>query len=135
MRGRAFTIQHFRGPGSLGGHSGSRLAPRAASPLVHSLIDELLVSLPVHSAPDLPSSGPGCMAFSFELKNDFSALSGAAAYSGSGSGLRRKANINQGQLGATELSPPSQCVKSSRQMVTDARTRFMPLLPPFPGED
>ncbi|ERE77014.1 neurobeachin-like protein 2 [Cricetulus griseus] len=38
------------------------------------------------------------MAFSFELKNDFSSLSGAAAYSGSGSRLQRKANINQGQL-------------------------------------
>lgn len=74
------------------------------------------------------------MAFSFELNNGLSSRSGAAAYSESGSRLCKKANVNQGQVSATELTPSSQFLKSLWLMVTDARTHFLPLLL-FLGDD
>lgn len=74
------------------------------------------------------------MAFSFELNNGLLSRSGAATYSGSGSRLCKKANVNQGQVNATELTPSSQFLKSFWLMVTAARTRFLPLLL-FLGDD
>lgn len=68
------------------------------------------------------------MAFSFELNNGLSSRSGATAYSGSGSHHCKKANVNQGQVSATKLTPSCQFLKSLWLTVTDARTRFLPRL-------